>query len=223
MSPPFLVNGVVLPRNEGWLQSMSSRVDMDLRVLQRQVYEDTIAEDTWLAGTFIESAVTHRNALIIPEDENSVEILDVANIVSKHDDIWQRMPRILADDSTRTELPALLVVVADIDTVDGAKLVAETVDFVKEEKSNADIELRVLHNPGPEPSFPLSVALHQHINTEGLETTCDKLKMIMTDEEIIGKAKGTGTADHPPEVLGMSKAFREFMQSFAQSIGLAPG
>ena len=223
VSPPFLVNGVVLPRNEGWLQSMSSRVDMDLRVLQRQVYEDIIAEDAWLAGTFIESAVTHRNALIIPEDESSVEILDVADIVSKHDDIWQRMPRVLADDSSRTELPALLVVVADVDTFEGAKLVAETVDFVKEEKANAEIELRVLHNPGPEPSFPLSLALHQHINKDGLETECDKLKMIMTDEEIIGKAKGTETLDHPPEVLGMSKAFWEFMQPFAQSIGLEPG
>lgn len=222
-SPPFLVNGVVLPRNEAWLQSMSSRVDMDLRVLQRQLYEDAIAEDAWLAGTLIEAAVTHRNALIIPEDESSVKILDIASIVKKHSDIWQRMPRILTSYSTRTELPALLVVVADVDTAEGARLVADSVDFVEEQKPYADIELRVLHNPGPEPLLSLSVELHQHINMNGLELEFKKLKTIMTDVEAVRKAQKKESLDYPPEVSGMSEAFWDFMRPLAQTLGLQPG
>ena len=222
-SPPFLVNGVVLPRNEAWLQSMSSRVDVDLRFLQRQVYEDAIAEDAWLAGTLIEGAVTHRNALIIPEDESSVKILDVASIIKKHSDIWERMPRILTSDSTSTELPALLVVVADIDTAEGARLVADSVNYVEEQKPYTNIELRVLHNPGPESSLPLSVVLHQHIMMNGPELGFDKLRRVVTDEEAAREAQKKESLDYPPEATGMSEAFWDFTRPFAQTLDLQPG
>ena len=222
-SPPFLVNGVVLPRNEGWLQSMSSRVDMDLRQIQRQVYEDAIAEDAWLAGQFIESAATYRNALIIPEDESSIKIVDMASVVNTHSDIWQRLPRIMTNESTRTELPALLLVVADIDTPEGAKLIAESVNFVKEQKPFADVELRVLHNPGSDSSIPISTVLHQYIQNGGYEIGFDKLERIVNVEQAVRRAQIKETLDYPPEIIGMSQAFWEFTQPFAQSIGLHPG
>lgn len=222
-SPPFLVNGVALPRSEGWLQSMSSQVDIDLRFLQRQVYEDLVSEDAWLAGQLIESAVTHRNALIIPEDESSIKVVDMASSIKKYDSVWQRMPRILTNDSTRTELPALLLVVADVDTPEGANLVAESVEFVKEHKPFADIELRILHNAGPESSFPISVVLHQHIQSNGYEIGFDKLRMTMNVEEVVRKAQRTEMLDYPPGTIGMSEAFWDFTQPFIQSIGLQPG
>ncbi|KAL8794549.1 MAG: hypothetical protein Q9195_002884 [Heterodermia aff. obscurata] len=222
-SPPFLVNGVVLPRNEGWLQSMSSRVDVDLRQIQRQVYEDAIAEDAWLAGQFIESAVTHRNALIIPEDESSIKIVDIASMVNTHSDIWQRLPRIMTNESTRTELPALLLVVADVDTPQGAKLITESVDFVREQKPFADVELRVLHNPGSDSSIPISVVLHQYMQNSGYEIGFDKLETILNVDRAVRKAQTRETLDYPPEIIAMSQAFWDFTQPFAQSIGLQPG
>lgn len=222
-SPPFFVNGVALPRNEGWLQSMSSRLDMDLRVLQRQVYEEVVAEDAWLAGQLIESAVTHRNALIIPEDESSIKVVDIASIVSKHNEVWERLVRVPTNESTRTELPALLLVVADMDTPEGVKLITESIDFAKEQKPFADIELRVLHNPGPESSFPISIVVHQHIKTVGYEIEYDKLRMIMNLKKVIEEAQKLDEFIYPPEDVGMSEAFWDFTRPFIQSIGLQAG
>lgn len=81
--PPFFVNGAALPRSDGWLQAMSSKVDTDLRIIQQQVYDEVVHEDAWLAGQFLEQAVTYRNALIIPEDESTVKIFDVGSLIKK--------------------------------------------------------------------------------------------------------------------------------------------
>ena len=222
-TPPFFVNGVALPRNDGWLQAMSSRVDLDLRVIQRQVYEETITEDAWLAGHFLESAVARRNPLIIPEDESSIKILDMANLVKAHEDIWERMPRIPTNDTTRTELPALVVVIADIDTREGAKLVADSVEFVREQKAFADIELRLLHNPGPDPSFLRSTVLHQNMNEAGLDFDFDKMKKIMTLKGFERTEHTSSDPKFPAEVMGMSDAFWDYLQPFVQSTGLKAG
>lgn len=90
---PLFANGVALPRDETWLQVMSQKIDADLRLLQRQVFEEVIPEDTWLAGQLLEKAIANRNALIIPEDENGIKIIDIGSLISKHGDLFGRIPR----------------------------------------------------------------------------------------------------------------------------------
>src|SRR5580700_2506696 len=40
--PPFFIDGAVYPRNENWLQLMSNRVNMDLHIIQRAVFEEVL-------------------------------------------------------------------------------------------------------------------------------------------------------------------------------------
>ena len=121
---PLFANGVAMPRNEAWLQTMSQKIDTDLRTIQRQLYEEVIPEDTWLAGQYLEKAITHRNALIIPEDENSIIVIDVAKLINKHGETFQRLPRLLAriDGHASEHETVQLLVVADLDSQKGSDL-----------------------------------------------------------------------------------------------------
>ena len=218
-APPYLANGVALPRNEGWLQAMSARVDADLRVLQRQVYEGEIPEDAWLAGQFIETVATHRNPLIIPEDEDSVKVLDIGSIVKKHGDTYQRMPHVLAREQTPTQLPVHLIIVANLDSREGTTLIIKALDFME---SHKNVELRLLHNGGTG-SFPASIVLHKFIQEKGYEISVDMLRTVMSLEETLEIQQKPKELGYSPEVMGMSEAFWEFTQSLTESLGFQPG
>ena len=131
---PLFANGIALPRNDAWLQVMSQKIDMDLRSLQRRVYEEVIPEDTWLSGQFLENAITHRNALIIPEDEMSIKIIDIGSLASKYGAIFETLPRVLleAEGKPTDSVTAQLMIIADLDSQEGSDLVVSASAFCKE-------------------------------------------------------------------------------------------
>ncbi|KAL8829521.1 MAG: hypothetical protein Q9191_001972 [Dirinaria sp. TL-2023a] len=225
-TPPFLANGAALPRNEGWLQAMSSRIDADLRVVQRQIFEEVISEDDWLPNQFLGSAATHRNALVIPEDEDDIKLLDIGNIVSAQETVYQRIPHVPVTDQTTTQLPSLLFVVTDLDTKEGTRLVLEASKFIQAHK---DVELRVIHNVGilGTKTFPFSIAVHKLIQREGYATTAEMLQKIMevSDSEQMLKAQKEQPEafGYTQESTGMSEAFWEFTKPFTESLGFGPG
>ncbi|MCJ1307738.1 hypothetical protein MMC25_001386 [Agyrium rufum] len=143
-NPILFVNGVVVPRDDNWLQSMSSRVETDLRGLQRRIYEEVVEEDAWLAGQFLEAAITHRNALIIPENENSVRVVDVSQIVKEHHEVYDRLPRISASEDIVKQFWSQVIVVADVDSTRGAELVKSAMDFGM---GQPEAEIMIIHNP----------------------------------------------------------------------------
>ena len=155
---PYFVNGVAMPRNDAWLQAMSQRVDADLRTLQRQVYEAVIADDTWFAGQFLESASTHRNALIVPEDEANIRIADIGVIHDEYRTIYDKLPRINADyDKVGLErfAPSILLV-TDLCSSKGLALSREAVEF---KNTNEDVEIIFVHNTGSSESCSLAASL----------------------------------------------------------------
>lgn len=212
-SPLYLANGVALPRNEGWLQAMSTRIDADLRVLQRRVYEEVTPEDTWLAGQFLESATTHRNALIIPEDEDNVKILDIASILNKHKAIYQRMLHVPAKGHTSVQLLGQLILVADLDSQEGISLLTGALDFIG---NHGEVELRLLHNRGTR-LLSVSAALHMLIRSKGYEVTSATLRTAINMEDT------PENQEQGPEIPGISDAFWEFTQPLIENLGLQPG
>ncbi len=149
-----------MPRNEAWLQVMSQKIDMDLRFIQRQVYEEVIPEDTWLAGQFLENAITQRNALIIPEDENSIQVIDIGNLISKHESLFQTIPRLTPRDETKSSEHGLaqLLVVADLDSDKGAGLLSSAIAFCQKTQ---DVELSFIHSPTDSDGFPHSIMISE--------------------------------------------------------------
>ena len=219
-SPPIFVNGLAMPRNEGWLQAMSSRVELDLRTIQRAVFEEAIAEDTWLAGQFLEGAATHRNALIIPEDESSIKIIDMGIIIKEHEHIYRGLPRLVPKEDTLKQFWAHLIVIADLDTPEGSKLAAEAVEYAKQQ---GELEIVLLHNPSTSEGAlrPISSAVFELL-LKGLELNPDELLLALAG------AHKPDDSDNPMGVPGMdisqmAAAYWEAMQSLSKTIGLEAG
>ena len=155
---PYFVNGAAMPRNDAWLQAMSQRIDADLRTLQRQVYEAVIPEDTWLAGQFLDSASTHRNPLIVPEDEDNIKVVDLGSIFEEHRTIYEELPRIDPIPSIiglERFAPSILVV-ADLCSAEGTALSYEALKF---QESSGDVEVIFVHNPSAPKSCTMATSL----------------------------------------------------------------
>lgn len=210
---PFFVNGAAMPRNEGWLQAMSSKIDTDLRIIQQQVLDEVVDENTWLAGQFLEYAATYRNALIIPEDETTIKLLDVGNLVKKFEHIYKAIPRFASRGNPLVNYPVQLFVVADLDSIEGCKLATEALDFAK---ANEAVELLLLHNSVVTSSLSTSVKLYELVSEHGCIFESDLLEAILnasTDKDI----------KFSDEVIGNSVEFWKLFPPFLREIELQPG
>ena len=213
MPAPFFANGVAMPRNEAWLQTMSSRIDADLRTLQRQLFEDMLPEDTWLAGQLIENAPTHRNALIVPEDENTIQIVNLGRIMADHKQIYNGLPYIpsLSSKVGLERFAPDLVVVADLDTKEGAARLLEAVRF---QQSNEDVRLSIIHTSTGRKTSTKSVEIYLKANTGSLLEAKDVVE-ILTDS-----ADPKNTPDH---AVGKAEAYWQTSQPLLKALGVAPG
>ena len=177
---PFFTNGVAMVRNDNWLSTMSTRIDSDLRSLQRLVFEGTLAEETWLAGQLIEGAASQRNALIIPEDESSISIFNMGDLLNDHRHLFSKLPSVAsnADLKGLERFAPHLIIVADIDTVEGSALLREAARF---QKSNGDVELVLLHNPSGASQPGRSLALVHHLQKIANPTATDLEALLTVD------------------------------------------
>lgn len=211
-SPPFFVNGVALPRNDGWLQAMSSKVDTDLRIIQQQVYEEVVSEEAWLAGQFLENAANSRNALIIPEDESTIKLLDVGDLSLKNENIFKQLPRLETNEKF-VGYPVQLILVTDLDSIEGFNLVTQAVAFTKLHES---VQLLLVHNPLSAAMLPVSVKIFMSMIEQGNKIKTDRLAGIL-------ESSPDDITELPKETVDMAQAFWQHIQPLAVEIGLQPG
>ncbi|KAF6218705.1 hypothetical protein HO133_006056 [Letharia lupina] len=230
---PLFANGVAMPRNEAWLQTMSQSIDMDLRTIQRQIYEEVIPEDTWLAGQYLEKAITHRNALIIPEDENSIVIIDIAKLISKHGETVGKLPRLMGrvDGHPSEQGTAQLLVVADLDSENGSDLLMSAVSFCQEHE---DIELLFVHNGANSDFFPHSVMFweqmkdgHRNLDIHWLESTLNIKKVLgqtkEQDNSLNSRLDKFWNAEYSREAIDQANDFWQSFSPVIQTLGFQPG
>ena len=211
LPPPFFVNGVALPRNDAWLQTMSSTVDIDLRIIQQQVFEGAVSDDAWLAGQFLNEVATRRNSFIVPEDETSIKIFDVGHLRKQNEDIFDRMPRI-AVRGTPIDYFSQMIIFADLETVEGRKFVCEAIDFAIAQDS---VELLLANNAQSKSSSIMSSKIFDLTMQNGYKLDPDKLKTALeTSVEGDDEAYAANSA---------AGAFGEPAQRFARSVGLQEG
>ncbi|KAL8930293.1 MAG: hypothetical protein Q9172_000001, partial [Xanthocarpia lactea] len=219
-TPPLFVNGAAIPRNEGWLQSMSTRVDQDLRSIQRQVFEETIGEDTWPEGLFLDKAASSRNALIVPEDENTIPIVNFGSLVKEHGSIYNRLPRIPGKVESNENFPAVLLVIADIDSDEGSSLVMEAAEFCRD---HSDIDVALLHNPAARAAFQPSIVLFKHLEEHGWNIGADSVRTIVTLKQSLLKQAKPLALGHEEEEIGAAEAFWRLTQPLVDAVGLRAG
>ena len=140
---PMFVNGAALPKNEGWMQTLINKVSLDLNIIQQRLFEEVIPEETWLAGEFLEGAMSRRNALVVPEDESAVKVFDIGAIINAHEKAYSELLRIPASKDALQQFLAQIIVVADVDSEKGRDLVLQALAFRQQQP---EVEVVVLHN-----------------------------------------------------------------------------
>ena len=141
---PLFCNGVAIPYSENWMQEMSMRVSMDLRTIQRSVFEGTITDDTWLPSLFLKTAFASRNPFLIPEDDKDVKLFDLPLLELEHAEVWSNlMPFRISDDVSQSERASLMVM-TDLNEAYGAHLALNATRFAT---GHAEVEIRIIHSP----------------------------------------------------------------------------
>ncbi|TVY23769.1 UDP-glucose:glycoprotein glucosyltransferase [Lachnellula hyalina] len=145
--PPMFVDGVALPRDENWLQSMSKRVTADLQSIQQGIFDESLSDETWLPTYFLFQAAKKRNSLVIPEDEKSLRVFNVNKIVSENQDLFSTLPHVKADPASEKADWAHMMLFTDLEAEEGAKFLATAAVF---REANPGVELLIVHNSASE-------------------------------------------------------------------------
>jgi UDP-glucose:glycoprotein glucosyltransferase len=142
---PFVFfDGFAIPRDENWLRAMNQRLMVDLQTIQQAAYFGQVNEETWIPGYFLEGAITRRNTLIFPEDPKDLTVLNVNKLYTEHHDVFSRVPVIEADEQSTKEDWAAMTVVADLNSLEGQKLLFYALQFRIE---HSGIRMDIVHNP----------------------------------------------------------------------------
>jgi UDP-glucose:glycoprotein glucosyltransferase len=144
--PPLFVDGIAIPRDETFLQAMSSKITSDLRAIQMEIFKESFEPDTWLPGFFLSNALKKRNPLIAPEDDKDLRIFDINKLFGGQQEVLEMLPRIKADPSSAKSDWGYMTLIADLNSEAGGKLLSTAVLF---REANPSIELMVVHNPTP--------------------------------------------------------------------------
>ncbi|KAF2213451.1 glycosyltransferase family 24 protein [Cercospora zeae-maydis SCOH1-5] len=136
-TPPVLINGAPIARTEDWLQVMSQQVSVDLRAVQQAVYTGELGDDDYLPTLFLSKASFRRNPLVVPEDDKSLNFLNLGDHPELED-----LPSIPADPKTIERELVHLTVVADLDSEQGFEQVMEAMLYRRE---HDNVEVAILH------------------------------------------------------------------------------
>jgi UDP-glucose:glycoprotein glucosyltransferase len=211
-SPPIFVNGVPIKQDDEWLSTLSQRVSMDLRLIQRAVYEETLAGDTWVAGFFLQNAALRRNPLIIPEDEKEIKLFNLATVYQGQEKlVKEHLPRISVAEESDKELWTQLLVIGDFNTAAGLDLAADAVGFIQE---HGNVELAFVNNAvSSEPGAGKSSGLLSMIPF-GTSFTEERLAELQKDLKALAESSDipSGSSESWPQT-----------DTLVQSLGFRPG
>lgn len=198
---PFFINGIVTPRDDNWMQAMSMRIGEDLQTVQKEIFQGTLDEDTWIPGIFIKGAATRRNPYIGFDDDNALRILDVNKIYSEHADFMSTLPVLDASSESTKENWAVLTVIADLTADDGLKIVLAALEF---KRDNLGVRLEILHNPtDPSTAFRVNEALKAEL--EALQNVDSKVILSKVVSGMVDLSENEGHALALSRFLAMAK------------------
>lgn len=177
--PPVFINGLALPRDEGWMQQMSARLQADVQVTQRAVYEELVDDNSDLLGLLLTGAVLRRNSHIIPEDEVTVNLINTAELSNAHADIIANLPKVSTGRPAQLSATTIWVV-GDFDEKDGYQLIRGAAEL---QKSTQGVDLIFVNNPEVAArTSSLSTLLHQ-LQQVGFFTAPERLQQLLQEVE----------------------------------------
>ncbi|KAI5297432.1 hypothetical protein KEM55_004704, partial [Ascosphaera atra] len=152
--PIFFTNGVPLPRDEDFLPNMASRLSRDFQGVQRALYHGVYDDGSWLPDYYLRDALTGRNTIVAPEDDEGLRLVDMNGVLNAHEQALTSLPRIASKDSSWKDWRSVILV-ADLDSEHGKALLQNLLQF---QQSNLGLEISLLHS-GSSPMGHLSQGL----------------------------------------------------------------
>ena len=188
---PIFVNGVPIAQTEDWLQVLSQRVGMDLRQIQKGVFEGVFNDESWVPQYFLFQAATRRNPMIVPENEKNITLINMAEFEEKHGHVFSKMPHVQASESASKSDWIHLTVLGDFDSDSGLQLLKSVAAYREE---NPNVEVVMIHNPksGADQSNASEDLLETFIKS-GKDLTSDSLSEILTQPAKFGPTPANST------------------------------
>lgn len=177
-NPPFLVNGMAIPRSDNWLDVMSTRISSDLRVIQRGVYEEQILDDTWVPLFFLFQAALRRNALVIPEDLKTIRVLDVSELTRAHGQLFDSLPRIGGAEATLLSDRLHMVLIADLATKNGHTLLSEAMTAAER---HPEVQILILDSAGSAIPSRLAAKLYEIGQKDSSPLTRERIQSLLIE------------------------------------------
>ncbi|KAF2730093.1 UDP-glucose:glyco protein glucosyltransferas-like protein [Polyplosphaeria fusca] len=205
----LFVNGVAIPQNEEWLTAMSQRISLDLRSIQKGVFEGLFSEESWLPQYFLFQAAPKRNPLIIPEIEKNIILVNMAEFQTKFADVLDTFPSFKVPVTSSKADWAHLIVVGDFDSASGLTLLKSVAEY---RNTHDNIELILIHNPqtGAEKSNASEDLLESWIKSEQ-ELSVGGLQQLLSQEPSYGPTAANSTL------------FWKAARPVYEALGLQPG
>ncbi|OBT67480.1 hypothetical protein VE03_03129 [Pseudogymnoascus sp. 23342-1-I1] len=133
--PLVFVNGVAVPRDENWLQGMSQRVQIDVQLMQRAVFDNIVTDDHWPPMLYLHDAASSRNPFLMPESDKDLQLFDVNAIYSDHADALEGLPVVKIDPSAVQDDWAQMILIVDVESEQGKRLLTAAAEFRKRSPS----------------------------------------------------------------------------------------
>ena len=173
---PLFINGIVTPRDQHWMQTMSMKIGEDLQVVQKGIYHGALDEETWIPGIFLEGAAAVRNVYIELDDDKALRMLDVSKLYDDHTNLFQNIPALESYQESTKENWAVLTVLADMTADDGMQLILSALEF---RRIAPGVRLEFLHNPKDSTTASqVNAAFKAAVQTLGSIEARDKLSRI---------------------------------------------
>ncbi|RPB23625.1 hypothetical protein L211DRAFT_786381 [Terfezia boudieri ATCC MYA-4762] len=174
--PQVFINGLAVPRTEDWMQQMSGRLSTDVMYLQRKVHEGVAfqgptSDVTLLDHMLLIGAKRSRNVHIFPEDEVTVNLVDIAELAKAHALVYEKLPA-LATEQPDKLIDTTVWVVGDFDEKDGYELLRAVAEA---QKKAVGISIILINNPELVSERPAFSTLLYQLNVKGLIKTSEQL------------------------------------------------
>ncbi|KFZ10625.1 hypothetical protein V501_05095 [Pseudogymnoascus sp. VKM F-4519 (FW-2642)] len=184
--PPVFVNGAAVPRDENWMQGMSQRVQLDLRLMQQAVFENTVTDDHWPPLLYLHDAASGRNPFLMPENDKDLQLFDVNAIYSDYAEALEGLPVMKSDPSTVQDDWAHMILIADVESTQGKQLLMAAAEFIKK---NPSVELVIV----PSSESPAGIlSVHENMakrsfqplkSVDDLDSLVEAVSITAGDEE----------------------------------------
>jgi len=137
---------------------MSARLQADVQLTQRTVYEEIANDETDFVALLLGNAATRRNAYIFPEDEGSIRMINIGRLLQEYAGIFERLPAISSDKPDKL-VESTIWVIGDFDEKDGYELLQGASEL---QRLAPGVNLVLINNPQLVSEKPaLSTLLHQ--------------------------------------------------------------